>query len=141
MKQASIHTSDQGIRSAWQQGLSEAAKGPAFRQALLHKEGDLLSCFIDHYDRLKTLPRSMRRALQRQWRRPLPGLALLLVLGQAPVLAATINVTGGCTLVRAIVAANADTTNSRHCAKGSGADYADQRAPCYGETWAAATTI
>ncbi len=52
----------------------------------------------------------------------LAGLALLLVLGQAPALPATINVSGGCTLVRAIVAANNDTTASGNCTKGSGAD-------------------
>src|SRR5919206_2410671 len=68
------------------------------------------------------VPRRMRRALQRQWKRSLAGLALLLVLGQAPALAATINVGGGCTLVRAIVAANNNTTASGNCTKGSGTD-------------------
>ena len=122
MTQACIHTSAQTIRYAWQQGLSETSKDAAFKQALLHQEGELLPCFVDHYHSLKALPRRMRRALQRQWRRSLAGLALLLVLGQAPALAATINVTGGCTLVRAIVAANNDTTASGNCTKGSGAD-------------------
>jgi hypothetical protein len=46
----------------------------------------------------------------------------LLVLGQAPALAATINVGGACTLVRAIVAANNDTTASGNYTKGRGAD-------------------
>jgi hypothetical protein len=64
----------------------------------------------------------MRRALQRQWRRSLAGLALLLVLGQAPALAATINAGASCTLVKAIVAANNDTTASGNCTKGRGAD-------------------
>jgi hypothetical protein len=50
------------------------------------------------------------------------GLALLIALGQAPALAATIIVTGGCTLIRAIVAANNDTTASGNCTKGRGAD-------------------
>ncbi len=121
MKQASIDTSDQTILSAWRQGLSEASKDAAFKQ-LLQQQGELLPCFVDHYQRLRALPRSMRRALQRQWRRSLAGLALLLVLGQAPALAATINVGGSCTLVRAIVAANNDTTASGNCTKGSGAD-------------------
>ncbi len=94
MKQASIDTSDQTILSAWQQGISETSKDTAFKQALLQRECALLPCFADHYQRLKALPRSMRRALQRQWRRSLAGLALLLVLGQAPALAATINVSG-----------------------------------------------
>ena len=122
MTQASNRISDQGILSAWQQGLSETSKDATFKQALLQQQGELLPCFVDHYHRLKALPRSMRRALQRQWRRSLAGLALLLVLGQAPALAATINVSGGCTLVRAIVAANNDTTASGNCTKGSGAD-------------------
>ena len=47
----------------------------------------------------------VRRSLQRQWKRSLAGVALLLALGQAPAHAATINVGGACTLVRAIVAA------------------------------------
>ena len=83
MKQASIHTSDQGILSAWQQGLSETSKNTAFKQALLQQQGELLPCFVDHYQRLKALPRRIRRALQRQWKRSLAGLALLLALGQA----------------------------------------------------------
>ena len=122
MKQVSIRTSDQAILSAWQQGLSETSKDAAFKQALLQQQGELLPCFVDHYHRLKALPRSMRRALQRQWRRSLAGLALLLVLGQAPALAAIINVGGQCALARAIVAANNDTTASGNCTKGSGAD-------------------
>ncbi len=82
MTQAS-YTSDQTILSAWQQGLSETSKDTAFKQALLQQQGELLPCFVDHYQSLKALPRSMRRALQRQWRRSLAGVALLLVLGQA----------------------------------------------------------
>ena len=55
MTQAS-DTSDQTILSAWQQGLSEASKDAAFKQALLQQQGELLPCFVDHYERLKTLP-------------------------------------------------------------------------------------
>ena len=47
--------------------------------------------------------------------------ALLCALGQAPVLAATINVGGSCTLVDAINAANSDTPIDG-CDAGSGAD-------------------
>jgi hypothetical protein len=64
----------------------------------------------------------VRRSLQRQWKRSLAGLALLNALGQAPALAATINVGGTCTLIRAINAANNNTTASGHCRKGSDAD-------------------
>jgi RTX calcium-binding nonapeptide repeat (4 copies) len=120
MTQAS-DTADQTILSAWQQGLSETSKDAAFKQALLQQQGELLPCFVDHYHSLKALPRRMRRALQRQWRRSLAGLALLLVLGQAPGLAATINVGGTCTLIDAITAANTDNATGG-CTAGAGAD-------------------
>ncbi len=57
----------------------QAAAGPA-----------LWPRFAGYYQGLARLPRKARRALQRQWRRSLGGLALLLALGQAPALAATI---------------------------------------------------
>ncbi|MBA2492295.1 MAG: hypothetical protein H0V34_11550 [Gammaproteobacteria bacterium] len=49
------------------------------------------------------------------------GVALLLALGQAPALAAAINVGGGCTLVNAITAANTNNAIGR-CRAGRGAD-------------------
>jgi predicted transglutaminase-like cysteine proteinase len=58
----------------------------------------------------------MRRSLQRQWKRSLASVALLIALGQAPALATTVNVGGNYTLVRAIVAAH-NTTASGHCRK------------------------
>jgi hypothetical protein len=78
--------------------------------------------FEEYHLCLRSLPRKVRRSLQRKWKRSLAGIALLLALGQAPALAATINVGGTCTLVRAIVAANNNTTASGNCRKGSGAD-------------------
>lgn len=75
--------------------------------------------FAAYYQGLARLPRRLRRALQRRWRRSLGGIALLCALGQAPALAATIDVGGGCTLVDAITAANNDTTTGG-CAAGSG---------------------
>ncbi|MGQ0591408.1 MAG: hypothetical protein ACT4QB_01835 [Gammaproteobacteria bacterium] len=77
--------------------------------------------FAAYYQGLARLPRRARRALQRRWRRSLGGLALLCALGQAPALAATINVGGDCTLVDAITAANNDAPAGA-CAAGSGAD-------------------
>jgi hypothetical protein len=59
--------------------------------------------------------------LQRQWKRSLAGVALLLALGANPALAATINVSGSCNLVAAIRAANSDTAIGG-CRAGSGAD-------------------
>ncbi len=78
--------------------------------------------FAGFYRGLARLPRKMRRALQRRWRRSLGGIALLLALGQAPALAATIFVDGTtCTLVDAITAANSDAATGG-CTAGSGAD-------------------
>ena len=82
---------------------------------------ELLPRFAAYYTHLQTLPRRMRRALQRQWRMPLAGVALMLALGQSPALAATIQVGGACTLVDAITAANTDTATGG-CPAGSGAD-------------------
>jgi hypothetical protein len=78
--------------------------------------------FVGYYQGLARLPRRVRRALQRRWRRSLGSLALLLALGQAPALAATIAVDGAtCTLIDAISAANNDTP-AGGCPAGSGAD-------------------
>jgi hypothetical protein len=66
--------------------------------------------FIAHYRRLARLPRKARRALERQWRCSLAGIALWCALGQIPAApAAPIDVgVGGCTLSDAITAANED---------------------------------
>ncbi len=77
--------------------------------------------FAGYYQGLTRLPRRLRRALQRRWRRSLGGIALLCALGQAPALAATINVGAGCTLVDAITAAN-NNAPTGGCAAGSGGD-------------------
>src|SRR5919106_5206070 len=78
---------------------------------------------VAHYTaQLQALPRRVRRALERRYARPLVSLALLLALGQGPVLAATIHVNGStCTLVEAIQSANTDSAVGG-CSKGSGAD-------------------
>ncbi|MGH8566786.1 MAG: choice-of-anchor Q domain-containing protein [Gammaproteobacteria bacterium] len=78
--------------------------------------------FVGCYEGLACLPRRLRRALQRRWRRSLGGLALLLALGHAPALAAIIIVDGeSCSLIDAITAANIDAP-VRGCPAGSGAD-------------------
>jgi hypothetical protein len=73
------------------------------------------------YTQLRALPRRVRRALQRQWKQPLAGVALWLALGQLPGQAATIPVGGACTLTAAIAAANTDTVTGG-CPAGHGAD-------------------
>src|SRR5206468_5498880 len=77
--------------------------------------------FAACYPQLRALPRRVRRALQRQWKQSLAGIALLLALGQGQTLAATLNVSGGCTLLDAITAANTDAATGG-CSAGSGAD-------------------
>ena len=88
---------------------------------MVQHQPELLSRFAAVYTQLRALPRRVRRALQRQWRLPLAGIALMLALGQQPGLAATIPVGGACTLVDAITAANTDTATGG-CPAGSGAD-------------------
>jgi len=107
--------------SAWQEQV-KATGDASLKQQLSYRENELLPRFAEHYQHLKTLRRRVRRSLQRQWKRSLAGVALLLALGQAPALAATINVGGACTLARAITAANNDTTAGGQCTRGRGAD-------------------
>ena len=121
MTEAPTSTFDQILLSAWQDEF-EATHDPNLRQQLSLRRGELLPRFAEHYQQLKALPRRVRRSLQRQWKRSLAGIALLLTLGQAPALAATINVGGACTLARANVAANDDTTATGHCRKEFRAD-------------------
>lgn len=85
---------------------------------MLRTRAKTAAALAEHYQKIKAVRPQVRRSLQRQWRRSLAGLALLLALGQAPALAATVNVGGACSVVRAIVAANSDTTATGHCRKG-----------------------
>src|SRR5680860_267340 len=109
------------VLSAWREQVTTTANGPDLKQRLVHQERELLPRFAAQYSKLSVLPRTARRAMQRQWKRSLAGVALLLALGQTPAMAATINVSGGCSLVNAITAANTDTATGG-CAKGSGRD-------------------
>jgi hypothetical protein len=121
--QASISPyTDHTVLVAWRQGIAEASKTPDLKHRLRQRERELLPRFAEHYGKLKALPRRMRRRLQRQWRKSLAGIALVLALGMQPALAATINVGGTCTLVRAINAVNNDSTAGGRCTQGAGAD-------------------
>lgn len=77
--------------------------------------------FAATYEQLRALPRRVRRAVQRQWACSLAGVALVFTLGITPTEAATINVSGGCTLINAITSANTETSVGG-CTAGSGAD-------------------
>jgi parallel beta-helix repeat protein len=72
------------------------------------------------YEKRKTLPGKIMCRLQRNRGRSLVGVVLLLLVAQAPAVAATIAVNGQCTLARAMASANNDS--SRHCAPGQGRD-------------------
>ena len=88
--------------------------------------------FATHYQHLSTLPRRARRSMERRWKHTLSAIALLMTLGQAPALAATIQVSPGtppsikadgrCSLIEAIVNANRDTRPHLDCVAGSGPD-------------------
>ncbi|MGQ0591110.1 MAG: choice-of-anchor Q domain-containing protein [Gammaproteobacteria bacterium] len=97
----------------------ELARSPA---GIGRADPSLRPRFVAHYQRLARLPRKARRALQRQWRRSLAGIALWCALGQVPAaLAAQIDVGVGCTLVDAITAANQDAATGG-CPAGSAAE-------------------
>src|SRR5215208_826433 len=121
MIEAPLRTFAPTMLAAWQ-AERKATRNPSIKEQCLQRESELLPRFAEHYQQLRALRRRVRRSLQRQWKRSLAGVALLIALGQAPLLAATINVGGTCTLIRAINAANNDTTASGNCRKGSGAD-------------------
>lgn len=109
------------IATLWQEQVALLTRRAAAARQIMQLETSLLLSFTNHYRELKTLPRRTRRGLQRQCKRPLAGVALLLAIGAQPALAATINVGGACTLARAIVSANVDSAFGG-CARGRGAD-------------------
>jgi hypothetical protein len=118
MSHPSARPLDPPLRATLHAELREAAKDLALRP-LLQREPHLLPRFARYHEYLTHLPRRTRRALQRQWKRSLAAIALLLALGQAPALAAAINVTintpdinpdGQCSLIEAIENANDTAT-------------------------------
>ncbi len=137
IRRQSFSTSEHCVLSAWREQLAQAAQG--LSQQLVQQAPQLLPRFAAYYTKLQQLPRRVRRRLQRQFRtvcrahhfsanrthptrtQSLAGVALLLALGQAPALAATINVGGGCSLVNAINSANQEASVGG-CTAGSGAD-------------------
>ena len=123
MKQPSVSSiADPEIWVRFQSQLAEARETPVLSRLVRRPTADLYPRYSGYYRQLCQLPRRVRRQLQRQWRRSLSAIALLLALGQAPALAATINVDGtNCTLAEAIRSANTNTAVGG-CTKGSGAD-------------------
>lgn len=66
---------------AWRDQLSLTAHPAHLKHQLLSHPHDYLPRFAQHYHKLCSLPRRLRRALQRQWKQSLAGVALLLTLG------------------------------------------------------------
>jgi hypothetical protein len=108
MKQTPSSPSSQSVLSAWQAQL-QVAQDPHLKQQLLQRQGELLPRFAEHYQKLSSLPRRMRRSLQRKWKQSLAGVVVLLALNQGPTMTAIINVGGTRSLERAITSANNDT--------------------------------
>jgi Ca2+-binding RTX toxin-like protein len=100
---------DSHIRAVWQTQMAAAKQTPGLLPQLVQRRDELLPRFAAAYRQLRTLPRRVRRHLQRHWRQSLAGIALALALGQGGAYADTINVDGTtCTLINAIVTANTD---------------------------------
>ena len=124
-------------RPAWQGQAAGRRQTLPLPPMLLGRQPEILPRYVAYYTQLRALPRRVRRALQRQWRQSLAGVALLLALGVLPGHAATIEVTDTCSLVDAIRAANTDTAQGG-CPAGEGADtisaagrqHADAAAAC-----------
>jgi hypothetical protein len=68
----------ENVLAAWREQRIQALAIPALAQRLSLQERELLPRFAAQYTTLCALPRRTRRALQRQWRRSLSGVALLL---------------------------------------------------------------
>lgn len=122
---------DPELPTSLQKELAEACHDLQLQPVLKRQPAELLPRFARYYAHLTHLPRRVRRQLQRQWKRSLSALALLLALGQAPALAATLDVTtntpditadGQCSLIEAIVNANDDAATHADCVPGSGPD-------------------
>ena len=88
---------DQALLFAWQAEL-KANRYPIIKEQCLQQEPELLPRFAEHYQQLKALRRRVRRSLQRQWKRSLAGLALLLALGQTPAKVMVLLIRYGSTL-------------------------------------------
>jgi hypothetical protein len=109
------------VRAAWRAQAAAAGQTPGLGPERVRRRHKLFPRFASAYTHLQALPRRVRRAPQRQWHQPLAVLALWLALGHHPMLAATIEVGGPCTLVDAITAANTDAATGG-CPAGDGAD-------------------
>ena len=79
------------VLCAWRDQLDAASLPISLKHHLRTHEQVLLPCFVAQYTKLKALPRRMRRSLQREWKRSLAGVALLMALSTGSAVAAQIN--------------------------------------------------
>ncbi|HEY6198477.1 MAG TPA: right-handed parallel beta-helix repeat-containing protein, partial [Candidatus Binatia bacterium] len=129
---------DAGVVAAWDSEIARAKEVPPLARLIAERGAELYPEFAKRYAEVRALPRSARRALQKRlaksrdlaaipakWQRRLAysiaGAALLLVLSDGPLQAATINVGPGCTLTQAILSAENDISYGS-CTAGSGPD-------------------
>jgi hypothetical protein len=107
---------------AWYAQLAIASETPGLVQHLVRHWGELLPRFLAWHRRLRSLPRRIRRALERCRGLSYASLALMLALCAGEGRSATIHVDETtCSLGTAIAAANSDVA-AGGCDAGSGAD-------------------
>ena len=120
------------VKTEFDAACVDVFRSPMRRSMLAVPGKDLLPRFAQHYQHLLALPRRARRSLQRQWKRTLGGVALLLALTPGAAFAATMNVAAGvapdvnadgkCSLNEAIFNANNNRAMHPDCPAGSGTD-------------------
>ncbi len=98
---------DPALWMAWQKQLSEATSTSWLWREVLQLGPDLFSRFTAHYRWLRSLPRQLRRALQRQGKHSLAGVVLLLSLQPTSSWAANFTAATAKELIAAIKLANA----------------------------------
>jgi hypothetical protein len=80
------------LLKAWKEGVAEVSRSAKLMREIGLHEGKLLPRFMEQYEILRKLPRRVRRAIQKKWKRSLAGVALLLALGGGSAAATTFNV-------------------------------------------------
>src|SRR5262245_5224054 len=97
---------DTSTLGAWRGQLAATGKRLGLRTYLLQHRQELLPRFAAAYRQLRTLPRRLRKALQRRWRLSLAGVALLLTVQPGVSEAANFTAGTAAELVTAINTAN-----------------------------------
>ena len=98
---------DPTVWTAWRQQLQTATTTPWLWRELTDRGAELFPRFAEAYRQLRSLPRRMRRHLQRQWACSLAGIALALVLTPNASWAANFTAGTAAELIAAINSANA----------------------------------